>query len=87
MIAKKYNYDTHKYEPFELKDGLSYRTQKDKINCANCGKEVLYSEAESSLVLYNEEGLRFMVCPSCSDAEWKERVQSANKQNNYLCTP
>ena len=83
MVAKKFNYITWEYEPFTLADGLSYRTEKEKLNCAACGRECSYEEAETSLVLRNEEGLRFKVCSSCYDAEWKERVQSANKKNNH----
>ena len=80
MIAKKFNYITQEYESYTLKDGLSYRTDKETLNCAGCGKVCSYEEAYASLVLYTEEGLRFKVCSSCYDAEWKERVKCSNKK-------
>ena len=67
MRAYKYNYKTREDEPYEIPDGLCYRTQGDKLNCASCGKEVLYEDGHLSLVLRNAEGLRYMVSSAASE--------------------
>lgn len=39
------------------------------INCADCGKELRYGDAYTSLEIQSKKGFGYCVCKDCSDRE------------------
>lgn len=76
---KKWNYDTRKYEPFEVPDGVKLSTyEKDlnaKINCCQCFKEITYGEGYTSLEVHTSVGFGYIVCGNCYDDELIRRIR------------
>jgi len=84
MILRKWNYKKHIYEPFEVpndrKIRLLSKDLKDKIDCANCGKEVEFGDTYTSMTIHNDVGFGYCVCEECYEDEWKERLKYKEEQ-------
>jgi hypothetical protein len=46
----------------------------DKINCANCGTELRYGDAYTSLEIQSRKGFGYCVCKDCYDKEWSRQM-------------
>lgn len=65
----KWNKRLQKYETYNLPDNwncpLSGKSQ-DKINCSNCGKEILYHNSYTSHEIINENTRKgYPICELC----------------------
>lgn len=82
-MAEKFNFETGKYEPYTLSDKASlYEQDLDEvIECASCGRDVVYGDCFTSITIHGERGLGYMVCPECYEREWNERRDWGNKRN------
>jgi len=83
MELRKWNYEKHEYEPYEIPDEwncLLYSDDMEEVvNCPHCGKEIEYGETYTSLEFHNMFGLGFGVCEECYEKEWDR------KRNNQQC--
>ena len=74
---RKWNYDTHEYEPYNIPDEWCckwYGTDMIKvINCCKCGKEITFGSAYSSLEVHTVMGFGYMVCEECHEVEMKRK--------------
>jgi len=77
MILRKWNYETHEYEPFEVSDSLkavTYSADMDElIDCPHCGRPLLYGESFPSLEIHTAAGFGYAVCQKCYSEEWVRR--------------
>lgn len=77
MELRKWNYETHKYDPIEVPDEWNIQLYTDDmeeiVNCPHCGKELPYGETYTSKEIHNWVGLGYGVCEECYEEEWKRR--------------
>lgn len=82
MILQKWNYEKHKYEPYEIPNEWRvscYEPNMKKIvNCCQCGKEVLYGETFTSHEVHTIHGFGYSVCEECYEKE-NEKWLEAHK--------
>jgi hypothetical protein len=76
--AKKWNYAKHQYEPYVLPDNAEFYTEDmDKtIQCASCGKYLIFGRAYASGQIHTAHGLGFSVCEDCYEHERKLKRES-----------
>ena len=77
---QKWDPDRHCYDPHPYPDdwnvGFFYTDLDEQINCACCGKKLLYGAAYTSRELYAGAGMFGMaVCPECHEAEWEREKE------------
>lgn len=80
LIAGKWNFKKHDYEPYILPEGtkLISSNMDEKVPCASCGTLTAYGDTFTSLTIHNQIGMGFPVCDACYDKEWK--AKRASKQ-------
>ena len=74
--AQKWNFKTEEYEPYELPDeaalwGCSMDAD-EVIQCAECGKKILYRDGYISRKIHTTTGMWYAVCEQCYDKELDE---------------
>ena len=71
---KKYNYELHKYENYEVPKNWFCKSFCDNldelVNCAKCGKELKCGDAYTSKIIQNDFGFGYMICEKCANKEW-----------------
>lgn len=77
---KRWNYETHKYEPYEVPDDWYvsyYESDMDKeVNCAECGKTIKYGDTYCSTRIFSDNGLwGCAVCEGCHVSGITERLK------------
>lgn len=69
MKLRKWNYETRKYEPYEVPDFWKCKTYSDDmgeiVNCCQCGKPILFGDAYTSHEVHTEYGMGYAVCGEC----------------------
>lgn len=77
---RKYNEKTKTYEPYSVPkewNCLVHTTNMSEVvNCARCGKLLMFGNGYSSMQIHNDYGLGYTVCVECHEKEWQERMQS-----------
>jgi hypothetical protein len=75
MIAKKWNYKTHKYDDYVLPQGACLVDDDlgKHINCAVCGQEIILGNSYTSLEIHTDCGLGYCVCDKCYKKETRRR--------------
>jgi len=69
---RKWNYETHTYEPFESPaKHICFMTENmdDPTDCANCGKTLPFGDTYTSKTIHTPAGLGFPVCSDCYEIE------------------
>ena len=83
MNLRKWNYETHEYDHYEVPDNWTiclFTEDMDKIvNCVQCGKEVKFGTSYTSREVHNGIGLGYNVCKECLNKE-VEREFSSKKE-------
>ena len=84
MILRKWNYKTHKYEPYEIPDEWNCKVYTDDmdedVNCPHCGKKFKFGCGFTSKEIHTRIGFGYCVCYKCYQEEWK-RKESDNNGN------
>ena len=84
LVLRKWNYDTHKYEPLIIPDNwyctLFSNNMKTKINCPHCGKVITYGDSYTSLEIHNDHGLGYGVCYDCHALEVARKLKSKESE-------
>ena len=79
MILRKWNYEKHEYEPFEVPDEWNFvlhtYNMETLTTCPHCGKRFPFGEGYTSMEIHNEFGFGYSVCEECYEKEWKRRKQ------------
>ena len=75
----KFNRKTRKEEPYEPPvDGGNYSvycgSMDEKINCAQCGKEITFGEGYTSREIFLGPWAH-IVCKDCMEKEWKRYIR------------
>lgn len=77
MLLQKWNYEKHKYEPYEVSDEwnceLYTEDMNELVNCPHCGKQLKYGDTYTSMEIHNHIGLGYGVCEKCYNNEWIRR--------------
>ena len=77
MKFRKWNYETHEYDPIEVSDEWNIPLYTDDmeeiVNCPHCGKELPYGETYTSKEIHNWVGLGYGVCEECYEKECERR--------------
>lgn len=88
MILRKWNYQKHDYEPYEVPDSWNitdeYFTELDldkEQNCASCGKIYKTGDMFTSKEIHNYLGLGYSVCEECHN---KEMLRKYNNKKIYI---
>lgn len=80
----KWNFKTREYEPYTIPQGwycpllISFHplhqeeSLKVKVNCADCGKEVIYGNTYTSRTIHNTLGIGYPICNVCYKEELKD---------------
>lgn len=72
MLLQKWNNDKRVYEDFETPTNNIQLFSEDmdlKVDCTNCGKEMVYGECYTSRTIHNAIGLGYPVCNECYQLE------------------
>lgn len=76
--AWKFNFKTSEYETYRLPDGATtsaWCEMDEMIQCAGCGKKMLYGDGYTSRKIYNINGIGYKVCKRCYDKEIEEECE------------
>ena len=80
MIYRKWNYETHTYEPFEVPNDkilkLYCNDMEELVNCCQCLKEMKFGDCFTSMEVHNQVGFGYCVCEECYQEEWKRRKEN-----------
>lgn len=84
MKLQKWNYDTRKYEDYEVPDEWYVpiiAELYDMVNCASCGKLIKYGNSFTSLEIHENKvgSLGYAVCDTCFNQEWERKIKNNNK--------
>lgn len=73
MLLKKWNYQKHKYEPYEIPDSWNVKiytnNMEEIINCAHCGRKIKAGDSHSSYEIQNDFGIGYGICEKCFNNE------------------
>lgn len=76
MILRKWNEGKGMYEPYEAPNDwtvCTYSDDMDKvINCARCGRKMIFGDGFSSRQIHTDMGMGYIVCEECHEKEWLE---------------
>lgn len=77
MKAGKWNYNTKKYDEYELPEKA--RTYSDDLNlecqCASCGKPMIFGDGYTSLEIHTNMGFGYIVCADCYEQEFNRKYK------------
>lgn len=68
-VLKKWNYEKQEYEPYEVPydwNVATFETDMEKIiNCAGCGRKIMYGDCYTSRTIHTNMGMGYSVCGEC----------------------
>lgn len=71
---QKWNEQLHAYLPYEPPEGGYYpiycEDMKTPVNCASCGRPIVFGEGFTSQTIHNSYGIGYSVCRQCNDDYW-----------------
>lgn len=83
-MAGKWNYETHEYDAYTLPKGAAlYSSDMDKIiNCASCGRTVVFGDTFTSFEIHDAVGFGYGVCPLCHAQEVKRALEAKDGEES-----
>ena len=85
---QKWNYATHRYDEYAVPGNWNCVTYSaymaQPINCAACGKVVLYGDCYTSMEIHASMGMEYSVCPNCYK---KEIARKREDDERWLSNP
>lgn len=85
QLAQKWDFKGRVYRPYRIPDSwfcVPYSTDMDAvINCASCGKTLVFGDSYTSRCIHNATGFGYAVCAECNTMEFAVE-QAAYKENN-----
>lgn len=82
MILKKWNFETHKYEPFDspaIVISIYSEDMLECVDCANCGKRMTYGQGYTSRTIHNDSGFGYPVCDMCYEKEKEDELKAKHE--------
>ena len=83
---KKWNFKTLEYEEYTVPDNwkvkLFSNDKNEKINCAACGKPMIYGDGYTFRTIHTTNGFGYVVCKDCYYKERKEELAYENKSED-----
>lgn len=80
MILQKWNYEKREYEDYEVpKDWFCKyycASMIETVNCAHCGKVILFGDSYTSMEIHTKAGWGYAVCSDCYADEWIRRQKA-----------
>lgn len=77
-MMKRWNVYTKCYEDYEIPDDwkcLTYSSDMDEIvNCAQCGRRIMFGDSYTSLEVHTDLGFGYCVCEVCYYKEYERRI-------------
>lgn len=73
-MVRKWDETKREYEPYDLPRGSTcFEIDMEKaVNCARCGKKMIFGNGYTSKQIHTEMGLGYCVCGKCYEKELKE---------------
>lgn len=75
----KWNYEMREYDRYDVPEDwkccLYSSDMERKVNCASCGKEMIYAEGYTSFEIHNHMGFGYFVCDECYKEELARRLR------------
>lgn len=85
-MAKKWNFKTHSYEPYEIPKGwicpLVGFDMNELVNCASCGKVMPYGDGFTSRRIHGNGGFGYSVCAECNEKEWADEKKAMEEKEH-----
>lgn len=83
--VNKYNYDTKKYEVFNIPESTPLWTEdmNEIIMCAECHREIKFGDSYTSMTIHSGAGLGFPVCESCYYQEMKDYQEMKERKRAH----
>ena len=82
---KKWNYRTLEYEEYTVPSNWKVKAfntdLEEKVNCASCGKSVIYGNGYPSRTIHDENGFGYAVCYGCRKKERNEELAYVGKKS------
>ena len=78
---QKWDFRNRKYTAYQIPSDWftpMIAAMEDVVNCACCGKKVMYGECYTSRKIHSNLGLGYPVCSECYEKEWEE-------ERNWIC--
>ena len=83
---KKWNFKTLEYEeytvPANWKVKVFSNDMEEKVNCASCGKSMIYGYGYISRTINDENGFGYTVCYECYIKERDEEIAYEDKSKD-----
>jgi len=83
MMLHKWNYKTNEYGPYEVPDDWNVSTfEADMgsiVNCAECGKSIMFGQGYTSRKIHTLFGMGYVVCKDCYDKEIEEELRTLHE--------
>ena len=81
---QKWNLAKHVYEPYTKVIDNNWHCpllaeMEENINCAECGKEILYGDGYTSSLIHNNKGMAYTICLTCKEKENIAEMQFKSK--------
>lgn len=80
---RKWNFETHKYEPFDSPATVLSLYSEDmlaEVDCANCGTRMTYGDGLTSRTIHSDIGLGYPVCEGCYNDERRAEQTAKGKE-------
>lgn len=84
MQVRKWNYDKQDYEKYTIPGSwfcpLICIDMATEVNCAECGKVLLFGHTFTSLVIHSKMGFGYGVCPDCHEKEVQQEEEHRKRR-------
>lgn len=81
MKMQKWNHEKGMYEPYVIPADwecpLFCDDMQSVVNCASCGREIVYANCYTSMEIHDDWGFGFAVCQECYKGELERRIDRA----------
>lgn len=85
---QKWNREMRKYTPYEVPGNwhcpLTCNDMQELVNCASCGKKLLYGDTFTSMEIHDDIGVGYGVCGECYSEELLRRREREGEYRNKL---
>ena len=79
MVLRRWNFKTHEYDPFEVPDDRKARvycsSMTEAVDCAICGRHVMYGDTYTSSAVHDDLGFGYAICRQCHTEEFEKRLK------------
>ena len=77
MLLQKWNTIKREYEDYNVPDDWNVKSftkdMEEIVNCASCGKKMIYGNSYTSLEIHTPHGFGYGVCDECYRKELKRK--------------